>query len=317
MATPGGPPGPPPAALAGDADDKRRVGHPDSSDDLNWEHDPPPPDGLEGLPLPPGLAGRRQGGPRRRSLAKPELPQAPLSPQQKVLLLDTWQRSGLSAHNSERWSTSRGTRSMPGSGGSRNWGRGRKRPADRVLGEAGGSLGMLGQSSMFRRCSHAQESSGGARATAEHGKERFWRGHIAGRHQAGCPSATTGHRHALSEPSFYAWRAELSRRGRIAARERLSTRTITGAAAQRTQRWPPQFVRLDVHQAGETGLIEIVLGNEGLRGTMVPVPQGADRTTLGGCAGGADRRASGIGGPVVLSCGGWITHVLRSGLGAD
>ena len=97
---PGGPPGQPPAALAGDADgDEEGWNQPGRSDDLDWEHDPPPPNGLEGIPLPPGLAGRRQGGPRRRTLAKPELPQAPLSPQQKVLLLDTWQRSGLPARD--------------------------------------------------------------------------------------------------------------------------------------------------------------------------------------------------------------------------
>ena len=75
-----------------------------SSDDLNWEHDPPPTGwpnvpGLDGLPLPPNLAARRRGGRRGRALARPQLPQAPLLPQQKLLLLDTWQRSGLPARD--------------------------------------------------------------------------------------------------------------------------------------------------------------------------------------------------------------------------
>lgn len=57
-------------------------------DEQEWE---------EPLPLPPNLTARK-----RRTLSKKELPprpQMPLSPQQKLLLLDTWQRSGLPARD--------------------------------------------------------------------------------------------------------------------------------------------------------------------------------------------------------------------------
>jgi transposase InsO family protein len=95
---PGAPPGQPAAShlpqrpeVGEDAGDQA-----DSSNDLNWEHDPPPPNGLEGLPLPPNLAARRRKG---RALAKPQLPQTPLTPQQKLLILDAWQRSQLPARD--------------------------------------------------------------------------------------------------------------------------------------------------------------------------------------------------------------------------
>ena len=75
--------------------------------DEEWE-DPRPPVGEEGEshsledssaeeeppPAPPNLMARRRG-----VLSKPKRPQMPLSPQQKLLLLDTWQRSGLLARD--------------------------------------------------------------------------------------------------------------------------------------------------------------------------------------------------------------------------
>ena len=55
-------------------------------DSLSWAEDAPPP---------PNLKSRRRG-----TLAPPvERPLMPLSPQQKLLLLDTWQRSGLPARD--------------------------------------------------------------------------------------------------------------------------------------------------------------------------------------------------------------------------
>lgn len=54
-------------------------------DPANWE--PPP--------TPPNLKAR----PRGTLAKKPERPRMPLSPQQKLLLLDTWQRSGLPARD--------------------------------------------------------------------------------------------------------------------------------------------------------------------------------------------------------------------------
>lgn len=59
----------------------------ESSDPLDWEMGPPPPA--------PNLGARRRG-----TMAKlPARPQMPISPTQKLLLLDTWQRSGLPARD--------------------------------------------------------------------------------------------------------------------------------------------------------------------------------------------------------------------------
>jgi transposase InsO family protein len=48
----------------------------------------------EVTPMPPNLSARRRG-----TLSKPKRPQVSLSPPQKLLLLDTWQRSGLPARD--------------------------------------------------------------------------------------------------------------------------------------------------------------------------------------------------------------------------
>lgn len=59
-------------------------------DPLDWELGPPP--------VAPNLGARRRG--TRGTMAKlPARPQLPLSPTQKLLLLDTWQRSGLPARD--------------------------------------------------------------------------------------------------------------------------------------------------------------------------------------------------------------------------
>lgn len=111
-------------------------------------------------------------------------------------------------------------------------------------------------------------------------KERFWRGHIA-RQTAGIMSIRDYcARHALSEPSFYAWRAELSQRDKSQRENRSAPRRLPVPPAQRTRRWPPEFVRVDLAPALGTGVIEIVLSSEGLRAAVVRVPLGADRATL-------------------------------------
>jgi transposase InsO family protein len=62
-------------------------GQPDLSDLLDWEDDPPP--------AAPNLRARKRG-----TLSKPsQRSREPHSPQQKLLLLDTWQRSGLPARD--------------------------------------------------------------------------------------------------------------------------------------------------------------------------------------------------------------------------
>lgn len=111
-------------------------------------------------------------------------------------------------------------------------------------------------------------------------KERFWRGHIV-RQKAGRMSIRDYcTRHSLSEPSFYAWRAELARRDQSQPESGSAPRRSPAPPPHRARSRPPQFVRLDLRPAGEAGLIEIALGNEGLRGAVVRVPPGADRVTL-------------------------------------
>jgi hypothetical protein len=113
-------------------------------------------------------------------------------------------------------------------------------------------------------------------------KERFWRGHVA-RQKAGRMSVRDYcARHALSEPSFYAWRAELARRDKLQRASGSAPQRPPTPPALRAGRFAPQFVRLDLQPAAGTGLIEIVLGSEGLGGAVVRVPQGADRATLEG-----------------------------------
>jgi hypothetical protein len=86
-------------------------------------------------------------------------------------------------------------------------------------------------------------------------------------------------RHALSEPSFYAWRRELSRRAEADSQNQAAGGRST-PPVQREERGPPQFVQLDIRPAVGMGLIEVVLGHESLRGAVVRVPPGADRATL-------------------------------------
>jgi transposase InsO family protein len=58
------------------------------------EPEEPERDDWEVTPQPPNLSARRRG-----TLSKPHRPSMTISPQQKVLLLDTWQRSGLPARD--------------------------------------------------------------------------------------------------------------------------------------------------------------------------------------------------------------------------
>src|SRR6516165_7753113 len=68
-----------------------------------YSGDLPPPTADESAPEEaappwrPPLSGRRSGGPR--SLQKPQGPTPPLTPEQRLLLLDTWKRSGLPARD--------------------------------------------------------------------------------------------------------------------------------------------------------------------------------------------------------------------------
>lgn len=119
---------------------------------------------------------------------------------------------------------------------------------------------------------------GGARRGSD-AKERFWRGHVGEQAAGGLSVRLYCERHGLTEPSFYAWRRELTRRA-ATTRNGSSPRNALSAAAA-TGRKPAvavKFARLDV--LAEPPLpherIEIVLGD----GAVVRVPRGADEATL-------------------------------------
>lgn len=114
---------------------------------------------------------------------------------------------------------------------------------------------------------------GPARSVA---KERLWRRHIVRQTASGLSVRGYCARHAVSEPSFYAWRRELARRDRSGHAKRAGGKS----PAQRTRRLPVEFVRLDVRPATEMSPIEIILGEAALRGAVVRVPPGADQATL-------------------------------------
>ncbi|MDY0166266.1 MAG: helix-turn-helix domain-containing protein [Thermoguttaceae bacterium] len=73
--------------------DERVGDEPDDGPDNGLPLDMGPADGRP-VPLPPNLTARRRG-----TLAKQPPRPTPLSPEQKLLLLDTWQRSGLPARD--------------------------------------------------------------------------------------------------------------------------------------------------------------------------------------------------------------------------
>lgn len=109
-------------------------------------------------------------------------------------------------------------------------------------------------------------------------KERFWREHLASQATGGISVRAYCRRHALKEPSFYAWRRELAKRDRLGAPVRTATRRGSIAAnslARGTARQPQAvgFVRLDVSPAEmHVGpVIEIVLPGD----VRVRVPAGA------------------------------------------
>jgi hypothetical protein len=102
-------------------------------------------------------------------------------------------------------------------------------------------------------------------------KERLWREHVARQAAGGLTVRAYCERHALAEPSFYAWRRELARRDAAADRggrrspERPSSRAVPFVQLKGPQDFPCP-----------TAVIEIVLTG----GTVVRVPRGADEGTL-------------------------------------
>jgi len=108
----------------------------------------------------------------------------------------------------------------------------------------------------------------GARRDAD--KERFWRECISRWRSSGLSVRDFCRREALSEPSFYSWRRELSRRE---ANRPVSRRSSRPRPQPTTTAFMPVHV---VASRSSDSAIEIVLP----RGRRVRVRSGFDRDTL-------------------------------------
>ena len=104
------------------------------------------------------------------------------------------------------------------------------------------------------------------------GKETLWRERI--REQLASELTVRGYclREQISEPSFYAWRKELSKRDRGPHVETATTAETTVAAAAAL----PDFMEVIVKPLSVSSAIEIVLGNS----RRILVLPGFDAVTL-------------------------------------
>ncbi len=103
-------------------------------------------------------------------------------------------------------------------------------------------------------------------------KEQFWRRVMSRFRGSGLTIRAFCDRERLSEPSFYAWRAELARRDR-AQRQRVDP--VKPRAACRQPRFVPVRI-LDDEEPRTLGAIEILLRG----GRIVRVTPGFDGATL-------------------------------------
>jgi len=115
-------------------------------------------------------------------------------------------------------------------------------------------------------------SNHGPRRDAD--KERFWQGCVKQWRESGLSVRAFCRREALSEPSFYAWRRELARRGSSAPRSQQSSRAQPRRAAKRGGFVPLEVVAARL--AAPAARIEIILP----RGRRLRVRPGFDRATL-------------------------------------
>ena len=122
---------------------------------------------------------------------------------------------------------------------------------------------------------------GGRLRRTDPAKERFWRRTVAEHRRSGLTIREFCARRSLSEPLFYAWRRELTRR-ELARRDRRTVHRAsagtgqTPAAAGQTSA-APRFISLKLaDQPAATVMIEIVTRS----GHTLRVPSGADRQTL-------------------------------------
>lgn len=112
----------------------------------------------------------------------------------------------------------------------------------------------------------------------DRGKERFWRRMVGQWRRSGQSVRDFCAAHALSEPSFFAWRRTLADRDRQAAASAAANgrrhHARPPAPDDKRDRAAPAFV--PVHVLPAATALEIVLGG----GRVVRVPSGFDAATL-------------------------------------
>ena len=119
-------------------------------------------------------------------------------------------------------------------------------------------------------------------------RERFWRECVRGWQQSGCSVRAWCSQQQVSEPSFYAWRRELARRGAARADRRKPSRlflpvTIAAEPTQPADRSPaplridlPGAVSLHVQRGCEPALLAAALNTLHAGRDGMPEP-GEDR----------------------------------------
>jgi hypothetical protein len=110
------------------------------------------------------------------------------------------------------------------------------------------------------------------------GKEQFWRQALTRFHRSGLTIRAFCVRHRLSEPSFYAWRAELARRDRAA--QIAVGQTPCRRPSRKRRPAPRAFVPVrivpDTEVPAADGGIDILCRG----GRVIRVRAGFDRTSL-------------------------------------
>jgi len=97
----------------------------------------------------------------------------------------------------------------------------------------------------------------GARRSAA--KERFWRGHVARQQRSDQSLRAYCRVHELSEPSFYAWRAELARRDALAshAQRRAVPAARSPSPRRRVTGRPATFLPIAIGDGLAASVIEV------------------------------------------------------------
>lgn len=114
------------------------------------------------------------------------------------------------------------------------------------------------------------------RRNRDRGKERFWRRMVRVWRRSGLSVRAFCAEHALTEPSFYAWRHIIAQRDQESARVRAKPERGSVRRAVPARDDAPVFVPLRLIDASAQVTLEVVLE----RGRVVRILRGFDAVTL-------------------------------------